>query len=53
MSFSIWGRSASATIRNSSAKPDWISAGIRSEWPCSPRARRSAIVRESSCSIGR
>ena len=36
-----------------SAKPDWIAAGIRSGWPLSPRARRSAIVRESSCSIGR
>ena len=31
----------------------WIVAGTRSGWPSSPRARRSAIVRDSSCSIGR
>ncbi len=50
----IGPRSASATAANASAKPPWISSGVRSGWSCSsPRARRSAIVRESSCSIGR
>jgi hypothetical protein len=51
---SIGPRSASATTRNSAANAVWISAGVRSGWPAvMPRARRSAIVRDSCCSTGR
>jgi hypothetical protein len=46
-------RSSRAPMRNNRAKPNWMAAGTRSGRPCSPRARRSAMVRESSCSIGR
>ena len=47
-------RSSRATTRKTSANPPWSSSGTRSGRSCSmPRARRSAIVRESSCSIGR
>ena len=44
---------ASAAIRKTSAKPAWIAIGTRSGCFACPRARRSAIVRESSCSVGR
>ena len=53
MPCSIWWRSSSAATRNTRAKPNWIAAGTRSELAACPRARRSAIVRDSSCSIGR
>ena len=47
-------RSASATARNASTSPNWIVAATRSAEPIGrPRARRSASVRDSSCSTGR
>jgi len=46
-------RSASATAKKTAAKPSWIAAGPRSGCSSIPVARRAAIVRESSCSIGR
>ena len=53
-SSSIGSRSASATTANRTASASWIVAATRRySRPDTPRASRSAIVRDSSCSTGR